>query len=111
PVGVAATERSGCDHLRTVDRRQTPWRRAIRGGSALALGLGAGTVGYVLYGMSTVDAVYQTVTTVSTVGFRELGEFDDSEKIFTIVVIIAGTGTALYTFGAVVEAVVEGQVS
>ena len=94
-----------------MNGRPNPWRRAIRGGTALALVLVAGTVGYVLYGMSTVDAVYQTVTTVSTVGFRELGEFDNSEKIFTIVVIIAGTGTALYTFGAVVEAVVEGQVS
>jgi len=42
-----------------------------------------GTVGYLLFGLSFTDAVYQTVTTVSTVGFRELHEFSTLEQWFT----------------------------
>ena len=40
--------------------------------SALGLVLLAGTVGYVILGFSWLDALYQTVTTVTTVGFREV---------------------------------------
>ena len=31
-----------------------------------------GTVGYLLLGFTLMEAAYQTVTTVSTVGFREV---------------------------------------
>ena len=37
---------------------------------ALAVVLGGGTLGYTVIGLSPLDALYQTVTTVSTVGFR-----------------------------------------
>lgn len=77
----------------------------------LALVIVGGTVGYVAFGLSFVDALYQTITTVSTVGFRELQVFGTGEKVLTIVVIVLGVGTALYTFSAVVEALVEGRVS
>jgi voltage-gated potassium channel len=68
-----------------------------------------GTVGYMMLGLSFVDGLYQTVTTVTTVGFRELGEFDTAEKVYTIVLIIVGVGTVLYTFTLGVQMVVEGQ--
>lgn len=68
-----------------------------------------GTVGYWLLGLSPIDAAYQTVTTVSTVGFREVGRFGTAEKAFTIVLIIVGVGTVLYTFTLTVQMVVEGQ--
>jgi voltage-gated potassium channel len=68
----------------------------------------AGTVGYVLLGFSPLDAVYQTVTTITTVGYREVEPLGTAGKIFTIVLIIAGVGTALYAFGVVLEALVEG---
>ena len=61
--------------------------------------------------MSLLDALYQTVTTVTTVGFREVGDFGPAEQIFTLVVIILGVGTVLYTFTAAVQFVVEGQLS
>jgi voltage-gated potassium channel len=68
-----------------------------------------GTIGYWLFGLSPTDAVYQTVTTVTTVGFREVHEFNNAEKWFTIVVIITGVSTVLYTFTLGVQLVVEGQ--
>jgi voltage-gated potassium channel len=79
----------------------------------LALGLVlavimAGSIGYVVLGFGVLDAVYQTVTTISTVGFREIHPLDEAGKIFTIVLILAGTGTALYAFTIVLETLVEG---
>lgn len=68
----------------------------------------AGSVGYVLLGFDPLDAVYQTVTTITTVGFREVHPLTTAGKIFTIVLIIAGVGTALYAFSVVLETLVEG---
>ena len=78
-----------------------------------ALGVGlvivVGTIGYTLFGLSLLDALYQTVTTVTTVGFRELGEFGAGEQLFTMFLIVVGVGLVLYTFTLVVQVVVEGQ--
>jgi voltage-gated potassium channel len=71
--------------------------------------LAFGTLGYLLFGLSFTDAVYQTVTTVSTVGFRELHEFSTLEQWFTIVVIVLGASTVLYTFTLAVQVVVDGE--
>jgi len=68
----------------------------------------AGTAGYIGLGFGVLDAVYQTVTTVTTVGFREVHPLTPAGKIFTIVLILAGVGTALYAFGVIIETLVEG---
>lgn len=70
--------------------------------------IAAGTIGYVVLGFGALDAVYQTVTTITTVGFREVHPLDAAGKIFTIVLILAGVGTVLYAFGVVLETLVEG---
>lgn len=80
-------------------------RRALIG---LALVIVGGTVGYLLLGFGFLDALYQTVTTITTVGFREVRTLDAAGKVFTIVLILAGVGTALYTFGVLLDALVEG---
>jgi voltage-gated potassium channel len=67
-----------------------------------------GTVGYLLLGFTFLEALYQTVTTVATVGFREVRPFGTGAQIFTIVLIVLGVGTALYTFGVLMEGVIEG---
>jgi len=87
----------------------TSWRRL---GLALSLLVGVmaiGTVGYVLLGFSALDALYQTVTTVTTVGFREVEPLSDTGKVFTMVLILGGVGTVLYTLGALLEMLIEGQ--
>jgi voltage-gated potassium channel len=75
--------------------------------AVVALG---GTSGYVLLGMTPLDALYQTVTTITTVGFREVEPFGPGEQWFTMMVIVSGVGTVLYTFTLGVQLVVEGQV-
>jgi voltage-gated potassium channel len=77
---------------------------------ALALVLAGGTAGYVVLGFAPLDALYQTVTTVTTVGFREVEPLDAAGKLFTMVLILTGVGTVLYTFSVLLEAVVEGHV-
>jgi voltage-gated potassium channel len=75
---------------------------------ALAFVLLFGTGGYLLLGFGLLDAVYQTVTTVTTVGFREVRTLSPAGQIFTIVLILLGVGTALYTLGVLLEALIEG---
>ena len=75
---------------------------------ALLAVMAAGTVGYIILGFGPLDALYQTVTTVATVGFREVQPLDAAGMVFTIVLILVGVGTALYTFGVALEAFVEG---
>jgi voltage-gated potassium channel len=68
----------------------------------------AGTVGYLGFGLSLIDALFQTVITASTVGFGEARPFGSGAKVFTIVLIFVGVATAAYTFGVGIESLVEG---
>lgn len=86
-----------------------PWARLRAGLLVLAGVLGFGTVGYMVLGLAPLDALYQAVTTVTTVGFRELGEIDAAWMIFTIVLVLTGTGTVLYLLGVMLETLVEGR--
>ena len=83
-------------------------RRIGRALLALSLVIVAGTVGYAILGFGFVDALYQTVTTITTVGFREVHPLSTVGQLFTIALILVGVGTALYTFGILLEALIEG---
>src|SRR5436190_697013 len=78
-------------------------RSFARGGPRLALALLAvvlsgGTSGYVLIeGWDLWDAFYMTVTTVATVGFREVHPLSGAGQAFTVLLIFGGVGTAFYT--------------
>jgi voltage-gated potassium channel len=86
------------------------WRRLRFGLAALAGVLVFGTLGYVAFGFPVLDALYQTVTTVSTVGFREVHPFSTGARVFTMGLILVGVGTVLYSFTVLLEGVVEGQI-
>lgn len=70
-----------------------------------------GTIGYLLLGLSFIDALYMVVITISTAGYKEVGEFGTAERAFTMVLLLTGVGAALYTFSVVLEALVEGHLS
>jgi voltage-gated potassium channel len=86
------------------------WHRLRFALAALVGVVVAGTAGYMALGFPFLDALYQTVTTVATVGFREVQPLDSAGQIFTIGLVLVGVATALYTFTLVLEAVVEGHV-
>ena len=67
-----------------------------------------GTLGYVALGFTLLEALYQTVTTVSTVGFREVRPLSTAGEVFTMILIVLGVGTVLYNLGVILEAVTEG---
>jgi voltage-gated potassium channel len=86
-----------------------PLSRIRRAFVALGLVMAIGTIGYLLFGFPLIDALYQTVTTVTTVGFREVHPIESvGEKLFTMALVLAGVGTAFYTFGVSLEGLVEG---
>jgi len=87
------------------------FRRAQSGLVALALIVVLGTIGYVALGFSVLDAVYQTITTITTVGFGEIHPLSTNGRIFTIALILVGVGTALYTFTVLLETLIEGHVA
>ena len=91
--------------------REDPWRRVRVGIAGLAAVLVLGSVGYVVLGLSPLDAVYQTVTLLSTVGFREIGEPTDAFKVYTIVLTLVGVGLVLYTLTVLFETLVEGRLT
>jgi voltage-gated potassium channel len=101
--------------FRTRSSRTAPshlyWPRVRMGLLALAIVIGIGWVGYRLQGLGGVDALFQTVQTVTTVGFNEVGTVDRTYQIFTIALMLVGVGTALYTLGVSLEALLEGRLS
>ena len=72
--------------------------------------IGFGTLGYtIIEGWSTFDALYMTVITLATVGFKEVHDLSDEGKAFTIVLIIFGAGIIAYAVGSLIQFMVEGQ--
>ena len=69
------------------------------------------TAGYMLIeGWNLLDAFYMTFITVSTVGFKEVRDLSPAGKVLTILVILGGTGTAGYSIGLIVQALMGGEV-
>jgi voltage-gated potassium channel len=69
-----------------------------------------GTIGYMLIeGWGLLDSLYMTVITLSTVGFKEVGDLSTSGRLFTIILIIGGVGTVLYALGKGARFILEGE--
>ncbi|MER3434812.1 MAG: potassium channel protein [Leptolyngbya sp. ERB_1_1] len=69
------------------------------------------TTGYIVAGWSPLDAFYMVVITVFGVGFREVQPVNTPQlKIFTMLVIISGTSSAVYAVGGFVQMVTEGEI-
>lgn len=90
-------------------RRNLSFQLAVAAGM-LAAWIAIGTSGFMLVeGWSFVDSLYMTVITISTVGFREVHELSPAGKLFAIVVIVGGLGTAGYTLSRAAQLLVEGE--
>ena len=69
----------------------------------------AGAVGYhLLAKLGALDSCYMAITTLFTVGFRELGEVNARTKIFTIFYLIVGLGVATYAISNLTALILEG---
>jgi voltage-gated potassium channel len=78
--------------------------------AALVTIIAFGTLGYAMIeDWQAFDALYMTIITLATVGFREVHELSPEGKIFTIVLIISGTGIIAYTLSSLIQFTLEGQ--
>ena len=77
--------------------------------SLLALLL-VGSLGFVwLEGWNFFDALYMTVTTLTTVGYGEIHPLDRIGRIYNMVLILTGMGVMLYIVGSLARVVIEGE--
>ncbi len=68
-----------------------------------------GTAGFhAIEGWDFLDALYATVTTISTVGYGDFYPQTAGGKVFAIVLIFFGVGTMLFTVSLVAQTFVEG---
>jgi voltage-gated potassium channel len=106
---VADDERSRSER-RSYEPRQS-LRRVQSAVLALLIIGAAGVLGYMVFeGWSFSDALYMTVITLTTVGYREVRELDESGQLWTMLLLITGVGTLFYAAVSSVELVVEGTV-
>jgi voltage-gated potassium channel len=69
-----------------------------------------GSIGFrMVEGWNWADSLYMSVITVFTVGFAEVQPLTQQGEIFTIVLILLGLGGITYTFSAVTNYVVAGE--
>jgi voltage-gated potassium channel len=78
--------------------------------AALVSVIALGTLGYAtIEDWRAFDALYMTIITLATVGFKEVHELSPEGKLFTIVLIISGTGIIAYTLSSLIQFTLEGQ--
>jgi voltage-gated potassium channel len=69
-----------------------------------------GTGGYTLLeGLPPADAFYLTIVTLTTVGYGDLVPHTGAGRMFTVLIILSGVGSALYLFTVGAQLVLEGQ--
>jgi voltage-gated potassium channel len=88
------------------------FKRILTGTIIFVLTLIVAVIGYTLFGWSLLDSVYMVVITIFGVGYGEVHPLETPpEKIFTMMVIIAGTTSAVYIVGGFVQMVAEGEIN
>ena len=85
----------------------------IRTGIAFfAITIVTAVIGYTWFGWPLLDAVYMVVITIFGVGYGEVQPLQTpAERVFTIVVIVAGTSSVVYIVGGFVQMVTEGELN
>lgn len=69
-----------------------------------------GTVGYMLIeGWSLLDSLYMSIITISTIGYGETRELSQGGRVFTLMFILLGLGTSVYTFTRLGQLIFEGE--
>src|SRR5947209_891274 len=76
------------------------WMRAFGGFCCAA--------GFLVEGLSPVDAIFITVSAVTTVGYSPPRALSAGAKVFTTFLILTGAATGIYVLGSMTEFLVEG---
>ncbi len=96
--------------IKNNDLKSTTARNLLISGSLFVGLFVTGTLGFIiLEGYSFIDALYMTVNTVATVGFREIAPLDTAGKLFTIVLILSSLGIVGITLTNFSKLLIDGQ--
>jgi voltage-gated potassium channel len=90
---------------------QDPWRRFQTAILLVLTIVLVGWIGYRLLGLPWFDALYQTVITITTVGFTEVDlelANTTSYRLFTLFLVVIGVCAVLYTISVLVDTLIEG---
>ena len=80
-----------------VAEEKSPFRKIYLVLVLMAMAIGTGVVGFMaIEHYSLLDALYMTVITVSTVGYKEVQPLSDQGKIFTMILIVTNLGLFTY---------------
>jgi len=85
-------------------------KKIILVAALLVLVISFGTAGYmVIEDWTFLDALYMTIITLASVGYKEVHDLSPVGIIFTIVLIIGGVSTVLYALNAGAKILLEGE--
>jgi voltage-gated potassium channel len=88
----------------------TPGRRFLIAVVGILILTAVGAIGFrLIEGFSLVDSLYMSIITISTVGYGEVHPLSPEGRIFTMVLIVTGVGTAFYLLATAAELLIEGQ--
>jgi voltage-gated potassium channel len=87
------------------------FRKILQWAALLVALLVIGSLGFVwLEGWNFFDALYMTVTTLSTVGYGEIHPLDRLGRLYNMVLILSGMGVMLYIVGGLARVLIEGEI-
>ncbi len=91
--------------------RNQLFKQVIYGILLLSFIVVIGTVLYmIIEGFGFIDALYMTIITISTTGFKEVKTLSDSGRLLTISLILSGVLTIAYTGGRAAQLIIETQI-
>ncbi|MEO0928340.1 MAG: NAD-binding protein [Cyanobacteria bacterium J06643_13] len=91
---------------------QESFKRILTGTIIFVLTLVIAVIGYLFFGWTLLDSIYMVVITIFGVGYGEVKPLETpAEKIFTMLVILAGTTSAVYIVGGFVQMVAGGEIN
>lgn len=89
---------------------RTPLKRIRLGGFVLVTVFVLAVIGYrYIGGYDWTAAIWMVVITISTVGYGETSQLPLSVQMLTIALIILGISASVYTFGGLIQLILEGE--
>lgn len=87
------------------------FRRILTAGVFFLVTIVVSVSGYMVSGADFLDALFMVVITIFSVGYEETIRVDTAPlKMFTILVIVFGTGSAFYIIGGFLQMATEGEI-
>ncbi|MBN2711932.1 MAG: potassium channel family protein, partial [Planctomycetes bacterium] len=87
-------------------------RQAVIALAGIFLILLFGTCGYMfIQGWNFIDSLYMTTITITTVGYKEVGELSELGRVFTIILILSGISLLAYLSSQFIQFVIQGELS